>query len=106
LAEDGRVEDASARRPKSCTDENCKGCYMTFPDEYKYCPYCGKKLEKIEHETYSQNIKQENKQNQTKPKIKVRLYCPACGYITDHKIERRFCPKCNNPLRKAYYVEK
>jgi len=46
------------------------------------------------------------KQNEKKPKIRERLYCPACGYITDHKIERKFCPKCNNPLRKAYYIEK
>jgi len=41
-----------------------------------------------------------------KPKIKVRLYCPACGYITYKELNRRFCPRCNNPLRKAYYVEK
>ena len=41
-----------------------------------------------------------------KPKIKVRLYCPACGYITDRELNRRFCPICNNPLRKAYYVTK
>jgi len=41
-----------------------------------------------------------------KPKIKVRLYCPACGYIADENPKRRFCPRCNNPLRKAYYVEK
>jgi len=30
---------------KRCPNKWCKGYYTSFPDDYKYCPYCKTRLE-------------------------------------------------------------
>lgn len=55
----------------------CPNCYITYDDDFKFCPYCGTK----------------------KPKPKI---CPICH--SEQKIGFNFCPKCGNALmgKKEY----